>query len=140
MKTLYQQEREPSAAETLHPRPVGSGHYTGVMTDPVLDNDPILAEIVRRLVGALQPERIYLFGSKARGEADSDSDYDLMVIIPHATEPGYKLAQQAHSLIWDIGVAADILVWSREAFDRRLHLRASLPATVVREGTLLYAA
>ncbi len=110
------------------------------MTDSVVDNDPILAEIVRRLVEVLKPERIYLFGSKARGEAGADSDYDLMVVVPHATEPGYRLAQKAHTLIWDMGTAADIPVWSRDAFDCRLHLRASLPATVVREGKLLYGA
>ena len=102
--------------------------------------DPILAEIVRRLVEALQPERIYLFGSRARGDAGADSDYDLMVVVPDLTEPAYRVAQRAHSVLWGLGTAADILVWSREAFDSRLHLKASLPATVVREGTLLHAA
>ena len=106
----------------------------------VSDKDPILAEIVRRLIETLHPERIYLFGSRARGDADPDSDYDLMVLVPHLTEPAYRLAQRAHSVLWGLGTAADILVWSREAFDNRLHLKASLPATILREGTLLHAA
>ncbi len=100
--------------------------------------DAVLAEIVRRLVAAYQPERIYLFGSKARGEAGSDSDYDIMVIVNEAKAPGYRLAQEAHALLWDLGTAVDILVWTKERFDSRLHLAASLPATVVREGRLLY--
>jgi hypothetical protein len=33
------------------------------MSEPLLDHDPLLAEVVRRLVDAYQPERIYLFGS-----------------------------------------------------------------------------
>jgi predicted nucleotidyltransferase len=106
----------------------------------LLEKDAVLAEIVRRLVETLRPERIYLFGSKGRGDSSPDSDYDLMVVVPHASEPGYRLAQKAHSLLWGLGTAADILVWTREAFDGRLHLKASLPATVVREGTLLYVA
>jgi predicted nucleotidyltransferase len=110
------------------------------MSHSVPDGDPILAEIVRRLVEALQPERIYLFGSRARGDAGVDSDYDLMVVVPQLAEPAYRLAQRAHSVLWGLGTAADILVWSREAFDSRLHLAASLPATVLREGTLLHAA
>ncbi|HEX6508957.1 MAG TPA: nucleotidyltransferase domain-containing protein [Chloroflexota bacterium] len=110
------------------------------ITGSTLDNDAILAEIVQRLAKTFGPERIYLFGSKARADAGADSDYDLMVIVTRTTEPGYRLAQKAHTLLWDIGTAADILVWSREAFDERLHLKASLPATVVREGKLLYAA
>lgn len=105
-----------------------------------LDRDPILREIVARLVSALEPERIYLFGSTARGDSGADSDYDLMVVVPTTDEPGYRLAQRTHALLWDIGTATDVLVWSRAAFDSRLHLKASLPATVVREGTLLYAA
>lgn len=99
-----------------------------------------LAQIVERLVEAYQPEQIYLFGSKARGDCGPDSDFDLMVVVPQTAEPGYRLAQRAHSLLWGIGTAADILVWSRHAFESRLHLKASLPATILREGRLLYAA
>jgi predicted nucleotidyltransferase len=98
-----------------------------------------LVRIIERLVEAYQPDRIYLFGSKARGDYGPDSDFDLMVIVPQTTEPGYRLAQQAHSLLWDIGTAADVMVWSQYAFESRLHLKASLPATIVREGRLLYA-
>jgi uncharacterized protein len=48
-----------------------------VVSEPRLRKDARLAEIVRRLVDAYQPERIYLFGSVARGRAGPDSDYDL---------------------------------------------------------------
>ncbi|HSO71206.1 MAG TPA: nucleotidyltransferase domain-containing protein [Thermodesulfobacteriota bacterium] len=41
--------------------------------------------MVHRLVGNLQPEKIYLFGSRARSDATPESDYDLMVIVPTAT-------------------------------------------------------
>jgi predicted nucleotidyltransferase len=102
--------------------------------------DLVLEKIVQRLVRAWQPERIYLFGSRARGESGEDSDYDIMVVVAASDEPAYRRAQRAHSLLWDLGTAADILVWTRDAFDSRLHLRASLPATIVREGKLLYAA
>lgn len=104
------------------------------------ERDPVLAEIVRRLVGGLRPERIYLFGSRARGDAGASSDYDLMVVVPILTDASYRMAQQAHRLLWDLGVSVDVLVWSSKAFDARLHLRASLPATIVREGELLHAA
>ena len=103
-------------------------------------HDPLLTEIVRRLVDTYHPERIYLFGSCARGESGPDSDYDIMVVVSHSDQPAYRRAQQAHSLLWDLGAAADILVWTRDAFVSRVHLRASLPATILREGKLLYAA
>ena len=103
-------------------------------------HDQVLAEIVRRLVEAFQPERVYLFGSRARGDDGPDSDYDLMVVVAEANEPGYRLAQRAHSLLWDTRTATDVLVWPKELFDGRLHVQASLPAIILREGQLLYAA
>jgi HEPN domain-containing protein len=42
--------------------------------------DPKLDELVRRLAEALGPERIYLFGSRGRGDADPDSDYDEVLL------------------------------------------------------------
>ena len=72
--------------------------------------DAALSEVVRRLVEAYRPQRIYLFGSVA------------------------------YLALWGTGVACDVLVWTASQFDSRLHLAASLPATVVREGKLLHAA
>lgn len=43
-----------------------------------------LARIVERLIAALRPERIDVFGSQARGDARVDSDVDLLVIVPQA--------------------------------------------------------
>ena len=40
-----------------------------MVSEPLTREDARLAEIVRRLVETLQPERVYLFGSRARGEA-----------------------------------------------------------------------
>lgn len=98
-----------------------------------------LAEIVSRLVEAYEPERIYLFGSEARGDAGPDSDFDLLVVVPNEAPPEMKRSRLAYERLWGTGVAADVLVWTKESFDSRLHLRASLPATVLREGKLLYA-
>ena len=115
----------------------GRASAAAVVADSLRD-DPVLAEIVRRLVDALQPERIYLFGSRARGEADADSDYDLLVVVPDSDEPGYRRAQTAHGLIWGLRTSADILVWTRREFEERLPVVTSLPATVTREGLLLH--
>ena len=106
----------------------------------ILQSDPKLAELVRRLVDTFSPESLYLFGSRGRGEGGPGSDYDLLMILPRLEAPAYHVAQEAHSLVWGLGISADILVWSREEFDRRLPLKASLPAIVMRDGMLLHAA
>jgi len=101
--------------------------------------DPALAEVVRRLAEAYRPERIYLFGSLARGEPDPDSDYDLMVIVSDDAPPECHRSRLAYQVLRGTGAAADVLVWSKSSFERRLHVVASLPATIAREGILLYA-
>ena len=104
------------------------------------EEDLALAEVVRRLVDAFQPEQIYLFGSRARGDAGPDSDYDIIVILPDSAPPERKNSRLAYEVLWGIGSAANVLVWTREAFESRLHLRASLPSTILSEGRLLHAA
>ena len=106
----------------------------------ILERDRVLAEIVRRLVEAYEPERVYLFGSKARGDAGPDSDYDLLLVVPDDAPPERLASRLAYEVLWGTGSAADVLVWPRTRFDSRLHLQASLPATVEREGKLLHAA
>ena len=108
-------------------------------TQPISIEDHALAEIVHRLVEVFHPERIYLFGSRARGEAGPDSDYDIMVVVPDSVPPECKSSRLAYEALWGTGAAADVLVWTREAFESRLHLQASLPSTVLSEGRLLYA-
>jgi len=110
------------------------------MTDPILEHDPRLRLVVERLISAYRPDRIYLFGSIARGDADEDSDYDLMVLVPDDATPERRGSRLAYQALRGTGIAADVLVWTRGSFERRAHVVASLPATVLREGKLLHAA
>jgi predicted nucleotidyltransferase len=107
---------------------------------PPSADDPILAEVVRRLQQLYRPEKIYLFGSTARGESGPDSDYDLMVVVPDSTPVSLRDSGRAYKAIWRLGVATDVLVWTHSDFEDRLQLKASLPSTIGREGKLLYAA
>jgi len=102
--------------------------------------DPVLDEIVRRLVEALHPERIYLFGSRARGDAGAESDYDLLLVMPEAQGPLRGLETLAYQSLRGTGAAADVLIQTHGYFESRRHLKASLPATVEREGRVIYAA
>lgn len=108
--------------------------------DERISADPVLAEVVRRLTEAYRPLRIYLFGSMARGDAGPDSDYDLLILVPDGAPPERRRSRLAYQVLWGTGAAADVLVWTVSQFESRLHLPASLPATVAREGKLVHAA
>lgn len=101
---------------------------------------PKLSEIVKRLVETYQPLRIYLFGSYARGDTGPDSDYDLMMVVPDDAPPERQRAKLAYDRLWGTGAAADVVVWTAGRFMRRSSVVTSLPATVLREGRLLYDA
>jgi predicted nucleotidyltransferase len=105
-----------------------------------LEADAPLAEVVRRLVEAYQPERIYLFGSKARGDGGPDSDYDLLVVVPDDAPPERRRSRLAYQVLRGTGTAADVLVCTHSYFEPRRSLKASLPGTVLREGRLLHGA
>ena len=110
------------------------------MRERILEHDSRLRLVVERLVEAYQPDRIYLFGSVARGDAGSDSDYDLMVIVPDDALPERRDSRLAYRALRGTGIAADVVVWTRRRFERRTRVVASLPATVMREGQLVHAA
>ena len=107
---------------------------------PPSTGDPLLAELVRRLADAYRPERIYLFGSTARGDAGPDSDYDLLIVVPDGSPSERRRPDLGYEAVEGLPRSGDFLVWTRRRFESRLHLQASLPSTVLREGRLLYAA
>jgi predicted nucleotidyltransferase len=78
--------------------------------------DGALDEVVRRLIAAYRPERMYLFGSHARGDAGPDSDFDLLVIVPDDAEPARRRSRLAYEVLRGTGVAADVIVWTRDYF------------------------
>src|SRR6266545_3461512 len=73
-----------------------------------------LARIVEVLVRKFHPDRIYVFGSQARGTPTWHSDVDLLVVVPDAGEFPHHLAQQAFQAIGDHLLPLDILFMSRD--------------------------
>lgn len=122
------------------PRSKAKDPRSGVLAKEILQRDSKLAEIVRRLVIAYEPERVYLFGSHARGDAGPDSDYDLLVIVPDSAPPERRSSRLAYEVLWGTGTATDVVVMTRGYHEWMLGAAASLSATVHREGKLLHAA
>jgi len=106
-------------------------------TTPTQPLTSTLAEIVRRIVAAIDPDKIILFGSRARGDARPDSDYDLLV-IKDTTARTLTLEQQAYRAMLGLLTSVDILVETPE----RLAVLADVPGPVyrraLREGRVVY--
>lgn len=90
-----------------------------------------------RLAKALNPEKIILFGSYARGEANEHSDLDFMVVEPQ----GMKLFEaivSGRKAVGRMGVGVDILAYDRETFECRKDWCASPIHWAEVEGKVLY--
>lgn len=62
-------------------------------TGPRIDDPKELDCVVWRLIEAFDPLAVYLFGSRARGDASKRSDYDLMLVL--ADDPASSISRQA---------------------------------------------
>ena len=96
--------------------------------------DPYLNEIVR-VLKHYEPERIVLFGSRVRGDADEYSDYDL-VVIKHTDRPFLERLRDMVPYLVKFARPVDILVYTPEEFDRMGE--TGLGWVVRREGVTLY--
>jgi len=99
-----------------------------------------LAGIVERLLEALRPERIYAFGSHARGDATPDSDVDLAVIVARSDGPPRRREQAALRGIGLHLMPLDVLVLTKDEFNTHFDTPSSLSGTIQREGRTLYPA
>ena len=127
------------------PRKILNCANLGVEADGVmqaqLSKQQAIEEITRRLVEFYSPVRIYLFGSEARGDAGPDSDLDFLVVVPDDAPEDQLRPGAGRRAVRGTGFAKDIVPWRKTDFeDRAAWVRSSLPATVVREGRLLYEA
>lgn len=101
-------------------------------------NPDLLEKIVRRLVAEFQPEQIILFGSHAWGTPNEDSDLDLLVIVSESELRPARRDAQAERCMQGLLVPTDILVKTRAEFEKFSRVHASLEATILEKGRILY--
>lgn len=73
------------------------------------DIQKTIDEIVDRIVEVADPLRIVVFGSAAGGEMDSDSDIDVLVVMPDGVHRR-RTSQRLYRALAGLGVAKDIVV------------------------------
>jgi len=104
-----------------------------------MTTDELLSEIVQRIVAAFDPEAIILFGSRAYGEPDADSDIDLLVI---ADTLAHRSVFERHRAISDLfprrRFALDVLVRTPAEMRELLEHGPSFFREITARGKVLY--
>jgi predicted nucleotidyltransferase len=98
----------------------------------------LLNEIVQRLVNALHPEKIYLFGSHAYGQPNDDSDVDLLIVINDSDTFNRDKIVEGYRALWGLRIPKDIVVVTQSQFDKRSRWLSSIERVVIDKGKLLY--
>jgi predicted nucleotidyltransferase len=98
----------------------------------------LIQEMVRRIVSQFDPESVILFGSHARGDAGTDSDVDLLVVMPYRGSRREKQVEVRLALK-DFKIPKDIVVTTPEDFRWRKEIPGTIERPAAREGKVLYA-
>jgi predicted nucleotidyltransferase len=101
-------------------------------------DDPNLERLLGRIVPALRPEAVYLFGSRARGTSRPDSDYDLLVVMPDDVPPEKLSILSAFEMTAGLDVAVEVIPCRRSVFERKKRVPGTLSRTAWAEGLLIH--
>lgn len=101
--------------------------------------DNLLDEVVQRVVDAVSPLRILLFGSAVRGSQQPDSDLDLLVVMPSGSHRR-QAAQRIYRALLGVGYAIDVVVVTEEDLHRHADDPGMIIGAALEEGRELYAA
>ena len=99
-----------------------------------------LEAVVSRIVGAVDPEAVWLFGSRARGEARPDSDFDLLVVGKPGSPLGSDDYEKVDRPLHGLGIGCDVVPCAAEDFAEALELNTSFVTRIVGEGRKVYEA
>ena len=98
-----------------------------------------LDDLIARVISAVHPLRILLFGSTARGEAGRFSDIDLLIIVPDGSHRR-KSAQLIYRQLLGFVLPVDVVVATPSDVEKYKDSPGLIYRQALREGRELYAA
>jgi uncharacterized protein len=97
----------------------------------------VIREMASRIVDKFNPLRVVLFGSYARGEVNSNSDVDLLVVMPNGTQT-CEAAIAMMSELRDADTSKDVIVATPEVLAKFGDMPSMIYCRALREGRVLY--
>lgn len=94
--------------------------------------------VVKKFVSSFHPEKIYLFGSQAREDSNSDSDIDFLIIESSQQPKRKRSLKFRRALRGNNLYPVDILVYTPDEFEKEQHIKGTIAYNVIKEGQVLY--
>lgn len=92
---------------------------------------------VDRILKAVRPLKIILFGSRARGDSNPRSDYDILIVAP-STLPRWRRTPKIYKELMGIRVPIDVIWWTPGEIRSWRNVPFHFINTVLGEGRVLY--
>jgi uncharacterized protein len=136
----WQQEVTGLTLDTAHEDPdtPSPGMRIRPNRGPFSSEEEALAQVVARLVQGLDPEEVWLFGSRAEGRNTPDSDFDLLVVTKADSGNAGFDYDAAYAPIRGLGVGCDVVPCPADEFNLAHDDSTSLVWHVLQTGKKLY--
>ena len=109
----------------------------GPASDVVPVADPVARHVVEAISTQLRPEKVYLFGSRASGRANPESDVDVLLIYDgHESHRDIRI--KTHRLFQNPTFSLDVFVQSSKEFDAQKKVANTLAREVMERGILCH--
>ena len=105
---------------------------------PRIDDPDELDRMIRQIVAKVDPIAIYLFGSRARGDAREDSDYDLLIVVPDDFPASQLNSAIAYALVEGRRIPMDVSIVRAARYCERASKVGTLSFEVHQDGVRLY--
>ena len=109
------------------------------MLKPMPPTPEAFDDLVTRLRSVVEPKKVYLFGSCARGDVREHSDIDVLVVVSDDIDL-VRANIEAYERMRGFGYPVDILYVNESRFQRHSKTPGFVYKEVLKEGRELYAA
>jgi len=99
--------------------------------------DPVLRQIAARLVAAVDPDKLILFGSRVSGSHRPDSDYDIL-IVKEEPDPARRRTGPLYHRLRGIPAPVDLLWFTPQEVEEWSGVRQHVVTQAVRNGLVIY--
>ena len=99
----------------------------------------ITKKIVNTIVESTFPDKVILFGSRAKGNYKKNSDYDFMV-VKSGVKNEREISRRIYRALFDnhIRVPVDIIVVDSDKLDKNKENRYLIYSWALKEGEIVY--
>ena len=110
----------------------------GALIQPKIITQDIIDIIIQKIISAVNPEKIILFGSYAKGKQNSKSDLDIAVIVKNSEEPQYRRPVPIRLALSHIIFPKDIIVFTEQEIIDWQDVPQAFITTILKTGKNIY--